>query len=94
MALQQLAPAEEVPQVELPGASNAAEAPLNVGRHMQPLQKLDHALLYAGWYAGVQSPCTKVHLTLTLSAAVECRKHGCRQILGLSLGAPFLMLLP
>ena len=57
MALEQLAPAEEVPQIELPGASNAAEALLNIGRHMQPLQELDHALLYAFWNAGVQSPC-------------------------------------
>ena len=59
MALEQLAPAQEVSQVELPRASSTAKGPLHVGRHMQPLQKLDHALLYTGWYAGVQSPCTR-----------------------------------
>ena len=39
MAPEQLAPAQEVSQIELPRASNAAKASLGVGRHMQPFQK-------------------------------------------------------
>ena len=88
MALKQLAPAEEISEVELPGASNAAEAPLNIGRHMQPLQEMDHALLYTGWYAGVQSPCTRVQLTLTWSAAGVFTKHRSLFSFWLSLAAP------
>ena len=64
MALEQLAPAQEVSQVEFPRASNAAKAPLHIGCHMQPLQELDHALLYMGWYAGMQSPCTRAITTV------------------------------
>lgn len=71
MALKQLAPAEEVPQVELPGASNAAKASLNIGCYMQPLQELNHALLYAGWYAGVQSPCTWTNTTVMWWAVIS-----------------------
>ena len=59
MAFQQLAPAQQVSQVELPRTSHTAELPVHTGSHMQPPQELDHALLHTGWDPGVQSPCMK-----------------------------------
>ena len=59
MALQQLAPAQQVAQVEFPRGPHAAQPPVHVGSHMQPSQEMDHALLHTDWNSGVQSPCMK-----------------------------------
>ena len=64
MALQQLTPAQQVSEVELPRPSDAAEASVDVGSHMQLPQELDHALLHTERNAGVQSPCMQHTFTV------------------------------